>query len=220
MYKAAQGTVEVRLDSGITKTYRVPRSRREAQLLPDAGEWDESDRIALDVILHSGNELVRECDMRAAGIIVAPTLTQRKIKVDPGTGQVIKKASQHCVDNVRLQRIVARRNPDEPAISAKANCSSPVCDELTLNFALADMALRDRDAAKLDVPGAYGKGTRLRTMGAMALPEGQEQYDADGERLCIGLYTPMWGEEPAGCEWFVPLREAVDLSLLHICRCR
>ena len=43
----------------------------------------------------------------------------------------------------------------------------------------------------------------------MELPPECMMYDADGESLCIGLVTPMWGEAPAGYEWGVTLIEAI-----------
>jgi hypothetical protein len=86
---------------------------------------------------------------------------------------------------------------------------SSVVDEITLNCLLADAAARDRDLAKADVGNAYAKGKRQRPEGAMELPPECQMRDPDGELLCIGLVTPMWGEAPAGFEWGVTLIETI-----------
>jgi len=76
---------------------------------------------------------------------------------------------------------------------------------MAVKMALADLAMRDHDLAKADVPDAYMHGKRqARPITFMALPTTLGHMRAeDGSRLCVQLGTPCWGECAAGYEWSI-----------------
>jgi hypothetical protein len=203
--KATQNLIEVATDMG-PQQLRVPSTYTQVLKSAQKDAWIAADQKALNAILAlPGNRLVSRDIPANHGLVIAPCVTQRKLKIDQATGRLAATnpyKSRHCVDGGRATAL-ARRNGSP----ADNETSSAVADDLTSKCVLADAAVRNRNLTKCDVPDAYVKGKRIgRPRTYMELPKAFNHYkDDDGSGLCIELTTPLWGENEAGFEWQIEL---------------
>ena len=204
--KATQNVIEIRTPLGIEKL-RVPRSARELATSPQAEQWMEADRKAMNVILAiAGNRLVRLSDARASGVPIYDCVTQRRVKINQSTGELDAASgfkSRHCVNG-------SPRNPT--AAKVRATSTRPFfaasSDALTENLFLADVAQRDRECEQGDVSSAYTHGDRSRygspdaaRKPVLRIPRHLAVYSDAGDEMGIELGSPLWGEPPAGAAW-------------------
>ena len=86
----------------------------------------------------------------------------------------------------------------------ESSATATIIDDLTSNLFLASAAMHDAHLTKGDVKDAYAKGGKIgRGVSYMDLPSTLPMVDEDGDRLCIELTSPLWGEAEAGYEWQV-----------------
>ena len=64
----------------------------------------------------------------------------------------------------------------------------------------SEAAAEDEDMVLADPPTAYTLGRRARPPIYLATPDTCVHEDEEGYRLCWELHTPCYGEEPAGDE--------------------
>jgi hypothetical protein len=201
-HKAENRNVIVKGADGSSFTMTVPSSPKQVAISPHRDAWIGADQKALDSILvDPRNRLVPVTKPRSLGILIAPSVTTRKLRLDKSSGCLDKHdpfKSRICFDDNRLKRVAESRGIEMPFEVT----SSTVADDLLIKIALADSTDRDRSLSKLDVGNAYTKGIRKRAPTYMALPDTIPMYDEDGTLLCVELGgTPLWGESPAGREW-------------------
>jgi hypothetical protein len=192
--KASQSSVEVQTELG-PRVMRVPSSAKQVYASTERMLWLEADRVAHEAILAKGNRLVR-IDSLPADAVIAPCVTQRKVKLKQDTGELDKLKSRHCVDGARLAHLSAKRG-HPPAIVGTVN----MVDDITAKVMLSDIPVRRRRAMKMDVGDAYTLGRRARSVGWMRMAPTMAEYDDDGTEMVYELSSPMWGERQAGQEW-------------------
>ena len=134
-----------------------------------------------------------------AKLPISKVVTTRKLKVDQATKKLASKPfkSRHAVDENRSTRPIQHTIPSY----------APAASDSLVKMVLAKAAAQDRNLSKADVGNAYAKAQRLDSpIGWMELPATQQQKDDEGFDLCLEYYTPIWGEAPAGREWWVSLK--------------
>jgi hypothetical protein len=203
-HKASQSEVPIETDIG-RRIMSVPSSVKQLLASSEREQWLEADRVAFEVIKGADprNRLVRRADVVAAGAPISKVVTTRKLKVDQATQKLAAKnpfKSRHAVDENRSTR------PIEHSIPSYA----PAASDSLVKMVLAKAATADRNISKADVGNAYAKAERLDSPVAyMELPATQQQVDDEGFPQCLEYYTPIWGEAPAGREWWLSLRKTL-----------
>ena len=201
-FKAEKRDVIIKGADGSSSVIHVPSTSKQVALSPFRDKWIGADQKALDsILIDPRNRLVPVSKPKQLGLIIAPSVTTRKIRLDKSTGCLDSHdpfKSRICYDANRVGLIAQSRGLDMPFEVT----SSTVADDLLIKIALADSTDRNRSLSKLDVGNAYTKGTRKRAPTYMALPDTIPMHDADGTLLCVEIGgTPLWGEAPAGREW-------------------
>jgi hypothetical protein len=179
----------------------VPASSKALHQSTEREEWLEADRVAFEVIKSADprNRLVRRQDVIRAGAPISKVVTTRKLKIDQATKKLAAKnpfKSRHAVDENRSTKPIVHVIPSY----------APAASDSLVKMVLAKAAVGDRNLSKADVGNAYAKAERLDSpVGYMELPTTQKQVDDEGYDLCLEYYTPIWGEAPAGREWWLSL---------------
>ena len=131
-------------------------------------------------------------------------VTDRRVKVNPATGEVDKFKTRHCING--SIRCAAKQRAADPF-----PFYSGVADDMQCKLVCADAADRNRELTAADIGNAYLNGVRRGGRPSYAwLPSCLTRYSEAGERMVLELASPLWGEPCAGREWQTELARALS----------
>ena len=124
---------------------------------PQKQVWIRADFDAhMHILKYGQNRLIRR-DAVPAGALIANCVTMRKIK-KTATGELDPHSpwkSRHCFDGGRFKAIMKAKGLESHPLE-----SVNIVDDLTFKLVMADVAIRDRILACIDIGNAYAKGER------------------------------------------------------------
>ena len=195
--KAARNFTEVVTDLGRAQL-DVPATTQEVRDSPFSEEWGGADQRSVDVVHHAGCPYMALKKAEAQGYIIAPSVVQRKLKIEKATGRLMKngRRSRTALDGAWLRRFRERKRLEKPM--GPRNQHVEVADDTLLKLQIAEAAAEDEDIASADLANAYNLTERQRPPIVMRLPDTVDKYDADGNELGLLLVVPHYGEEESG----------------------
>jgi len=195
---------EVVSEAGVRKLVHVPKGYKDVMSSPLRDDWLEIDREAFEKLKATPGNYMDRITNLSSEVPIFDCVTVRKAKVFPDTQKLDKLSSRHNVDGMRGAAVLERMGLTD----AEQLTSSAVADEMLVKMTIADAAGRKRTKLKADVNNAYQNARTTRGKRAMRCPPTCKEYDEDGTEMVLILGPhPLFGEPPAGREWFDTLEE-------------